>query len=351
MYKYGKIEDAVVGDVVEATMSDDEVTRGKLYVILEGSENDSGLHYIDDKGIKSSGFGKISSFWKLVLTKPISEAVKGDTVIRVSNIEESTSKIGETQTFGGYKNRDYKVLCKKEEFTYPMWFQHDEGNKYKYTSLTTCISLQTDVEHRNTTPHTHKCMTQIDEPDVNPFKKGDVVRRTKDDKGAVYTVYEIDGDDVYYMDGLASHYKNWGLVEKQSRPKSQHLFGEAVDFMPYVNAEALKASQSWKSNQKENTMKNTDIKIEINGESIDLCNNKELPYDSRTELEARSKIQGIIFSQNGDYEGRIAAKNMKRMNKLVKQFLAQTKNIGKTVVISQDIQTVTTKTPLVTTKV
>lgn len=80
MYKYLPIEQAKVGDVVEALDDTDNTTKGKLYVILPGSKNHSIGHFINDLGKPSDGINPYKDYWKLLATKPGSQAKVGDTV-------------------------------------------------------------------------------------------------------------------------------------------------------------------------------------------------------------------------------------------------------------------------------
>lgn len=83
MYEYGNIKNAEVGDIVESTdKSNHETTKGKLYIIQSGSTNGSIGHFITDEDEKSVGIALNKRFWKLLKTKPGSEAKVGDTVIR-----------------------------------------------------------------------------------------------------------------------------------------------------------------------------------------------------------------------------------------------------------------------------
>lgn len=85
MYKYLPIEQAKVGDIVEAVDTKHNVTAGKLYVILPDSKNNSIGHYINDLGKHSAGFNPYKDYWKLVATKPGSQAKVGDTVFCIQD--------------------------------------------------------------------------------------------------------------------------------------------------------------------------------------------------------------------------------------------------------------------------
>ncbi len=80
MYKYLPIKQAKVGDVVEALDDTDNTTKGKLYVILPGSKNHAIGHFINDSNKPSDGINPYKDYWKLLATKPGSQAKVGDTV-------------------------------------------------------------------------------------------------------------------------------------------------------------------------------------------------------------------------------------------------------------------------------
>ena len=129
MYEYLPIEQAKVGNVLEAVYSDDDITKGKLYIIHEGAENDSIGHFIEDDGEPSSGIYLSSEFWKLVKTKPGKEAKVGDTVISITALSTSHSPryLGSIHTVVSYKywlgyakgfstdSSNFLVLCKPED--------------------------------------------------------------------------------------------------------------------------------------------------------------------------------------------------------------------------------------------
>lgn len=122
MYKYGNIKDAKPGDIVEAIGNDDNTVGGKLYAIHEGSNNGSIGHFISTHGGKTDGINLEDRYWKLVITKPGSEAKAGDTVIVVAN-KGSEADIGSIHTVTGTtihcvltagtngNHTDFLVLC------------------------------------------------------------------------------------------------------------------------------------------------------------------------------------------------------------------------------------------------
>ena len=89
MYEYLPIEQAKVGDIVEAIDSENNVTAGKLYVILPGSKNNSIGHFINDLGKPSDGINLCKYYWKLLATKPGNHSKVGDTVFCIKDTTRS----------------------------------------------------------------------------------------------------------------------------------------------------------------------------------------------------------------------------------------------------------------------
>ena len=128
MYKYGNIEDAKPGDIVECTHNFFDIfTKSKLYIV-SSNKNKYEPNFImidkDDKGSTTNGWRKGS--FKLVKTKPGTEAKVGDTVIRIKG-GTSTCPTGTVFTVleadRGYLlyasslaavTNECKVLCKAE---------------------------------------------------------------------------------------------------------------------------------------------------------------------------------------------------------------------------------------------
>ena len=142
MYKYLSIEQARVGDVVEAVKTIDKVTKGSLYTILPSSTNISIGHYINDEGEHTDGINLSSEYWKLIATKPGSEAKIGDTVVCVKDTRGDCkinnsfivavlsdiglgpvkgTKFGNTHSKAGWGwlKADFLVLCKADELEQP----------------------------------------------------------------------------------------------------------------------------------------------------------------------------------------------------------------------------------------
>lgn len=86
MYEYLPIDQAEAGSVVEAVYNEDgNITKETLYILHENNNANHGLEYIRDDGEPSEGFYASDKYWKLIKTKPGSEAKPGDNVICIEN--------------------------------------------------------------------------------------------------------------------------------------------------------------------------------------------------------------------------------------------------------------------------
>lgn len=128
MYEYRDIDKAKLGDVVECVDVGigNSLTIGKLYLVVD---NDGSLGYMGDGRESTSFMNKNSSRWKLVKTKPGSEAKVGDNIIMTEYHGGPLAK-GSIHTISGYANGMYefegfitvcsddtifKVLCREVE--------------------------------------------------------------------------------------------------------------------------------------------------------------------------------------------------------------------------------------------
>ena len=117
MYKYLPIEQAKVGDVVEAVETVYNVTKGNLYVILPNASNNSIGHFINDKGEHTDVIYLLSEYWKLVATKPGSKAEIGDTVKSITGLDQIFTVTSSTSTHlqPGNWRRDCVVVLRKAD--------------------------------------------------------------------------------------------------------------------------------------------------------------------------------------------------------------------------------------------
>jgi len=129
MYEYRPIEEAKVGDIIEATTDGVKCTKRKLYLVVNSLNTETRLAYIDDEGNTSYGLNAISTYWKLLKTKPGSEAKVGNEIMLISDEPFYTDcdfTIGDTLTIEdieqdrllapmhSWKPKDCVVLCKVE---------------------------------------------------------------------------------------------------------------------------------------------------------------------------------------------------------------------------------------------
>lgn len=104
------------------------------------------------------------------------------------------------------------------------------------------------------------------------------------------------------------------------------------------------------SNTKENEMKETNIKIEVNGKEIELCKNAAAAcLKPKTDLEARKKYTIVIFDATGAYSETIYvnAKNDDKATKKMTAMLQKPANLGKTATLHKEVTAMTTDIPVV----
>jgi len=147
MYKYGNIEEAKAGDLVEYTRSHSSMyIRGQLYIVKSFDIYSIHQHIYTENGDNTH------RNFRLVLTAPGSTAKVGDSVIMIEDmggvLKRNTIHTLESLSNGSFvghscvsSNPDtYLVLLKEEEYgegpAYRRWFQAQYGKKvYKFTSL------------------------------------------------------------------------------------------------------------------------------------------------------------------------------------------------------------------------
>jgi len=78
-YIYKDIKDVKPGDVLEAAVNSDTITKGKLYYVLKDG-SPAGMTYCRDDGEISEGFNPSPDYWKLIKTSPGNVAAIGDKV-------------------------------------------------------------------------------------------------------------------------------------------------------------------------------------------------------------------------------------------------------------------------------
>jgi hypothetical protein len=92
----------------------------------------------------------------------------------------------------------------------------------------------------------------------------------------------------------------------------------------------------------------TNIKIEVNGETIDLCPEAKTAK-VKTDLEARKKYTVVVFNVNGSYSETIYfnTKNEDKAIAKMTKILQNPANIGKTATLHREIEVLTTSIPVV----
>lgn len=181
-----------VGDIVECTVKG--IPKGRLL--------DSGIAIVTKVSGDRVYFTNLSNeedwmggtnTWKVIKTKPDSEARIGDTIICIDKDSKYNDAYGELFTITD-------IMC-------------------NWSHNTTHIRTSPVIDGTST-PKLNSFLVLCKQEGVsmNPFKVGDEVRSISSDnpidrpKGNVYTVSKIYNTDVYYKDGYATHYSKFELV-------------------------------------------------------------------------------------------------------------------------------------------
>jgi len=100
-------------------------------------------------------------------------------------------------------------------------------------------------------------------------------------------------------------------------------------------------------NQTKETEMKTDIKIEVNGESIDLCKHEAIHTKPKTDFEKRMPYAMVVYTTSGAYEQIKYSKTANASRKRAKKFLQLPENLGKTITLHKKIKTLTTNVPVI----
>lgn len=229
MYEYGDIEDIKPGDIVEhqgKARNDIFGSDKKLCIVTEARDD---IIYTNVK--PNAWFNK--EYFKLVKTRPGTEAKVGDTVIFIK--EDSTTPKHTPGQLGIVNSTAFNGI----------WIYNIEKDK----------------------PIGHYCDSQLSEFVVlckakpvskNPFKKGDkVISLTHGGllrkAGSEHTVYKVSKDEVYYNDGFSTHYENFKLVEPECTEKRNLAFYK-------------RSGKPWTNEECENIIKYVESPVQIKTE-------------------------------------------------------------------------------------
>ncbi len=174
-YEYLPIEQVIAGDVIERVtdpINEDYCTKGKLYIVKDtnpGSVNP--ILYTRDNGEEQWVNNK---HWKLIKTKPGSEAKKGDSVICLEDIDkhsgfqsvfhniprdcDTTENYASLSFKDGYswQHESFKVLCRKETTA----IKTITKPKEKTMNDTTCKKPKTDLQKEIKQPFMAKIFSE-----------------------------------------------------------------------------------------------------------------------------------------------------------------------------------------------
>ena len=191
MYKYKQTLDVEVGDLVtwtDISKYHDTLTKDKFYQVTNHPDQNT-LNVINDKGNKNS-YGKGFGF-KVLQTKPASEAVVGDYMYRITSgsdafPQHTINKITETMPRYLYYKAGHSVLHNEviviaqaeSEVKYPLFMQWKDNKdlivKFDFKTSGTVISAHPDWDlgeyHDSFVSHTDPRWKPCDftnEPDID----------------------------------------------------------------------------------------------------------------------------------------------------------------------------------------
>jgi len=182
-YTYKPIEQAQVGDIVEAKNAYRDIKPGELRQIVEVPKE--GI-YVNSVNAVIQDFEYVTNGWKLIETLPGEEAKVGDTVVKTT-----------IRSHHAYEKHVIGTL---------------EQVKCIHTNGVTISSNNGFINFKDFRVICQETVT------TNPFKVGDVIRRIANGSNlcpidSEHTVCKVVGKTVYYTDTFTSHYENWELVK------------------------------------------------------------------------------------------------------------------------------------------
>ena len=285
-----------VGDIVETKYTKAGTDEHIIHIVR--NVTGTTVHYT------SGGHDSMTEV-RVIKVRPGSEAKLGDSIIRIPStsgysyynehtigkMETVNTIIGSTVDTGGMHIhfKDFLVLCKAEPST------------------------------------------------LNQFQKGDMVRYIGDpssERPSECTVYAVDGDDVYYRNGFACHYKHWELI---SRAKV-----EPESFCKENVKEEVPEMINNKLNIKEETMPPKALNSDELAYTIAKYIEDKLEPKVKSDYENRKKFTGVIYSHTGKYLTTVYANKEKQLHKIMQT----PEYLGMTMVVHKATTEVTTDIPL-----
>jgi len=377
-YQYGDIKDAKSEDIVEFRgTSNTSFTTGSLYIIDIKDPTANNDRVFKNSG--ESGTATIhSNTWKLVLTKPGSEAKIGDTAIRFKGGTPScpTGTVFKVTYITcnnhlGYKpsySADYAeclILCTEEAIPQP---------KPRVAIVTASVSghpigsrvVPVDKHEKkwilesnpNSTIFSHGIDNSLTwEDEMTPqrkYKVGDQLRTSFS--------YTFTSDPIVTITKITNtHYHT-----KNSSGETGKDSFDAIENGPYYHNDVIPQSPTFtidpaKPNADTSAhtptpqggimpKESTNIEIKVDGQSINLCQNNAAEITPKTDLEAKLPFAMVVYGVDGSYDTIKYNKSLKGVKKRKSAYLQRPENLGKTVTLHQVIGEYTTTIPVVKVK-
>lgn len=308
MYKYKQTTDVEVGDLVvwtDISKYHDTLTKDKFYQVTNHPDQNT-LNVINDKGNKNS-YGKGFGF-KVLQTKPASEAIVGDYMYRIA-FDTSTfpkhsvvkitrtgnKRLGYSEELGVDFHEVIVIAQAESEVKYPLFMQWKDNKdlivKFDFKTSGTVISAHPDWDlgeyHDSFVSHTDPRWKPCDftiEPDI--FDIGWWQARYE----AGLPVYIKDGSGDVYKCNLTTP-KSWGkdctfsMTDLSLAQQAPTIPESAISFALYPSGAPSKPTQT---TIKEQPMNKTTLKLLL-----------ELLGASQEVKDAtNSKFVGIITNED-----------------------------------------------------
>jgi len=291
-YKYKPIEQARVGDIVEA---DDvyNVKAGELRQVTKVTKEGIYIGSVN-KAVWSFGYG--ANDWKLIETLPGKEAKQGDTVICVR--PAGSCNVGTI----------FQVARASTDYLYPI-----SGVVVQHYTTTCSTSWPADCFHVLQLEHTKDGTQQLQIP-------------------AEATVRQSNDDQVYYKNGFARHRFDLRPVRPTPGPRETQVIREAINF--------------FNQQKKETQMEPQKVTIEIDATMLKQSVEVE---KYKSPLESVTKNVLLVFNPAGEIAYSNTAATAEDI-KTAKVRLQQPTHLGYTIRIYKFSKGFTTSVPIIETK-
>lgn len=402
MYEYLPIEQAQPGDIVECiTEGGVSFKKDSLHIVKDIKNHKN----TETKIVVQDGCILRQSYFKLIKTKPATEAQEGDIVIKIKS-PFAGMKIGDTATtlkvgsdtfalkefYGPHYKTCFKVLCKSEQNVseqdpngpekgfnysqeyYEYWeelFQlgiklqysdkrnRENGTWHDYSNTSTfCSPLYWFKEEPNWKVRFK--LKESEQTQLLAFYKRSNKPWTEEEYQKIRNYVKASHSNptlkglqrkwIFANSGNPCAYHHWRLQENHENFSNckqvayeDIFFSEEFQSFTVPYPESTPRRQT--TQQKETPMKTEklDIELKVNGKVVAEATKEEKP---KTDLEQASKTISMVYNPDGSF---CCSKNLSI--KQAKKYLQSPENLGKTVIVYGDkkkpVTRLTTNVPVI----